>query len=84
MTIIEAMGTGLPIVASNVGGVPDMIEDKVSGMLTTVEPEAVAEAVLMLLGDRSLRETLGTNAKKDSKRFSAAYMAEQYCGIYNK
>ena len=82
MTIIEAMGTGLPVVAANVGGVPDMIEHGVSGMLTTSEPESVAAAVKALLEDQSLREKLGTNAKKDSKRFSAEFMAEEYCRIY--
>ena len=82
MTIIEAMGTGLPIVASAVGGVPDMIRDRVSGMLTTNQPEDVSRAVLALMEDRTLRETLGKNARKESKRFSAEYMAEEYCKIY--
>ena len=49
MTIIEAMGTGLPIVASAVGGVPDMLEDNVSGMLVPCDPEQTAQAVQELL-----------------------------------
>ena len=49
MTIIEAMGTGLPVVASAVGGVPDMLEDGVSGLLVSCDPDAVAQAVLQLL-----------------------------------
>lgn len=82
MTIIEAMGTGLPIVASAVGGVPDMLTDGKSGLLTTGDPDAVSKAVITLIEDEALRERLGENAKKESKRFSAEYMAEQYCEIY--
>ena len=82
MTIIEAMGTGLPIVASAVGGVPDMLEDGVSGMLVPCDPDAVAQAVLQLLQKKDLREKLGTNARKDSEKFSAEYMAQRYCDIY--
>lgn len=84
MTIIEAMGTGLPVVASRVGGVPDMITDRVSGMLTSREPEDVARAVLELMDDASLRKSLGEKAKLESKRFSAEYMAEEYSKVYSK
>ena len=82
MTIIEAMGTGLPVVASAVGGVPDMLRNGESGILVSREPEAVAEAVLQLLQQKELRKTLGENAREDSRRFSAEYMAEAYCNIY--
>lgn len=82
MTIIEAMGTGLPVVASAVGGVPDMLRNGESGILVSREPEAVAEAVLQLLQQKELRKTLGENAREDSRRFSAEHMAEAYCNIY--
>ena len=82
MTIIEAMGTGLPIVASAVGGVPDMIRDGQSGFLVKPVPEEIANMILKLLRDTSLREKLGGGAKEDSIRFSAEYMAEEYCQVY--
>lgn len=82
MTIIEAMGTGLPIVATAVGGVPDMIRDHESGLLTECDPDAVSKAVLELIADENLRKTLGQNAKRNSIRFSAQYMAERYCKLY--
>ena len=82
MTIIEAMGTGLPIVATAVGGVPDMIENETSGLLVPCEEAAVAQAMARLVSDASLREKLGQKAKEGSARFSAAYMAEQYCKSY--
>ena len=82
MTIIEAMGTGLPIVASAVGGVPDMLEDTFSGLLVPCDPEAVADAVLRLLGDEDFRKHLGTNARNDSRKFGAEHMARCYCNLY--
>ena len=82
MTIIEAMGTGLPIVASAVGGVPDMLEDGVSGILVSCDPEQTAQAVLALLDKEDLREKLGTNALAESKKFSAEQMARCYCDVY--
>ncbi len=84
MTIIEAMGTGLPIVASKVGGVPDMITDRESGLLTSIDPEEVAEAILALVGSEALRQSIGQRAKEDSKRFSADYMAKRYLEVYQR
>ena len=82
MTIIEAMGTGLPIVASAVGGVPDMLISEESALLVDGEPENTAAAVIRLAQDIHLRERLGQKAKQESRRFSADYMAQRYCAAY--
>lgn len=84
MSIIEAMGTGLPIVATEVGGIPDMVEKEETALLVPCEEDALCEACLTLIQDQALREKLGRNAKKDSQRFSAGYMAEQYCKVYKQ
>ena len=83
MTIIEAMGTGLPIVASAVGGVPDMLKDQFSGLLVSCDPEVTAQAVLRLLNEEDLRKTLGINALRDSQKFRAEHMARCYCDVYS-
>lgn len=82
MTIIEAMATGLPIVATAVGGVPDMITHGESAMLVPCEPAAVADACLKLIQNQMLREKLGKNALLGSLHFSAKHMAECYCHLY--
>ena len=82
MTIIEAMGTGLPIVATAVGGVPDMITHGQSGLLTDDRPEAVCEALASLAADESLRKQLGQKARQESVRFSADNMAKCYLKEY--
>lgn len=82
MTIIEAMGTGLPVVASQVGGVPDMLRQDVSGLLVPCDAKAVCDACARLVQDQELRRKLGENARTDSERFSAGYMARRYCEEY--
>ncbi len=81
MTLIEAMGTGLPIVATAVGGVPDML-DSGSAILTAVDTNEIADAFEKYFSDEALRRQHGTNAKKRSAAFSAAKMAEDYQLVY--
>lgn len=84
MTIIEAMGTGLPVVATAVGGVPDMFTDGESGFLVSEDPQQIAEAILRLAESETMRRDMGQKARAESVRFSAAYMAKCYCDVYEK
>lgn len=84
MTIIEAMGTGLPIIASRVGGIPDMIEDGVSGILVGLSSIELYKAVMELYVNDSLRNKLGNGAYKASIKFSAEAMAEKYMELYER
>ena len=82
MSIIEAMGTGLPIAATQVGGIPDLLRNGDSGLLVPCEDTAIADALEILAKDAVLRKQLGENARRDSQRFSSRTMAEQYCKTY--
>lgn len=82
ITLIEAMATGLPIVATNVGGVPDMIEDNNTGFLVETNKEQISETLLKLINDKELRERIGNATKVASKRFSAKEMKEKYAKLY--
>jgi glycosyltransferase involved in cell wall biosynthesis len=67
ITIVEAMCAGLPIVASNVGGIPEWVEDGVTGILV---PEGnslkLAKAIKSLLEDRNLRLMMGSRGYEKS------------------
>ena len=83
MTVIEAMGTGLPIVATNVGGVPDLLKDGKTGLLVPCNCEAISQACIQLLSDELLRSRLGMEARKESTKFDAQNMARQYINVYH-
>ena len=82
MTLIEAMGTGLPIVASNVGGIPDMLTNGSNAILTKVNNEEIVNAFISYANDTELRERHGKQALADSKVFSSHNMAKSYYDFY--
>lgn len=83
MTLIEAMGTALPIVASNVGGIPDMIKDGKSGLLCNPIAEDIAQKLEKLIIDQSLREQLGRTALLRANDFTSLTMTEEYLKLYS-
>ncbi len=60
LTILEAMALSRPVVASNVGGIPEMIEDGVNGLLVPPhDPPALADAIVRLLTNHQLADMVG-------------------------
>lgn len=84
MTLIEAMGTGMPILASNVGGIPDMIENEKSGLLCEPTVKGVVTGLERLISSEEDRKIYGHNAVSSSEKFSADKMAKDYYEIYLK
>ncbi len=65
VSLLEAMASGLPCIATTVGGIPEWIENGKSGLLIPPRsPDAVAEAILALAIDPSLRDRLGAVARE--------------------
>ncbi len=84
MALLEAMALGVPVVSRAVGGIPEVIEDKCSGILVpTGEPNTLAEACLVALRSEELRHRLShVAAQAISSRFSAQANAEHICRVY--
>jgi len=64
-SVLEAMAAGLPVVATRVGGIPEVIEDGVSGLLVAPrDSHALAIAILQVLKNERLAKQLGRSAKE--------------------
>jgi glycosyltransferase involved in cell wall biosynthesis len=64
VVLMEAMSTGLPVVASAISGIPELVEDEVSGLLVPPrDAAAIARALARLAADPALRERLGRAAR---------------------
>lgn len=84
VTLVESMGCGMPIIASAVGGVPDMITNEVSGLLIHPNSMELYHAMIKMMdGGASYRKSLGQKAFVKSKLFSAENMRDGYIRIYN-
>ena len=86
MVVLEAMAAGVPVLASAIGGVPDLIEHEVTGLLCDPDkPETFRVAVARLLEDRPLAKRLAAEAKKRARqRFHPLVVAKQHVDIYRE
>lgn len=72
MVLHEAMAFGLPIIASNVGGIPEIITEGVNGILVPPgNPEALSKAIIKLLEDPEIRKRMEVNNLQKVQRFPA-------------
>jgi glycosyltransferase involved in cell wall biosynthesis len=82
-TVLEAMASGRPVIASSVGGVVDMIADGASGLLVPPGDTAgLAVAMDRLLTNGDLRARLGASAKVSVRPFTASAVAERLEAVY--
>lgn len=85
VAIIEASSCAKPVVVSNVGGLPEVVEDGVSGFIVPPrDPEKTAEAIEKLVLDKDLREQIGQNGRERVKKlYNWDDNAKQMIEIYN-
>ena len=86
IVILEAMALGLPVVATRGGGVPDIIEDSVSGLLAEPEDaESLADAIERMLADKDLREKLARHSlQMVTADFTIKSMADKTFRVYSE
>ena len=86
VAVLEAMSAGVPVVASNAGGIPDIIEHERSGLLVAAgDPHALRGVVLRMLGDEALRVRLArAGRERVETRFSVQRMSRRYVEVYNR
>ena len=80
--LLDAMEQGLPVVASRVGGVPDIVHDGDNGLLIDpASPSQLRDAILRLKGDPQLRRTYGQCGREFAKDFSSDVMCSKYFAL---
>ena len=85
VVLMEATSVGLPIVATAVGGVPEVVTDGVDGLVVPPgDPQALAEALSRVIVDPDLRTRLGNGAKERSTMFDVARASRTIESIYRE
>jgi glycosyltransferase involved in cell wall biosynthesis len=80
---VEAQAAGCPVVASRVGGIPEYIVDRVSGLLVPVgDVERLADAIASVLEDRGLRKQLVGGGLRHARRYDWSHQLPQYLDLY--
>ena len=64
LSLIQAGMAGLPVVSTNVGSVPEVVLDNVTGIITSLDVQEIADALEKLVKDKALRERLGHAAQE--------------------
>lgn len=84
--LLEAMAAGLPVVATAVGGVPEVVVDGVTGLLVPPrDPQALADAILRLLRDPELRQRMGEAGRaRVIAHFSVEQMVRKTQALYDQ
>jgi len=83
IVLLEAMATGTPVVATRAGGIPDMIDNGISGTLTECgDDSAMAAGILSLLQDSRRRRAMGDAGRKRALQFSPEIIARQHLELY--
>ena len=85
MVIIEAMSMGLPIVASNVGGVSEIVRDGINGYALENDSALFAQRISEILGDEGMCRRFGENSQRIFRdELTQVHMIEGYMAIYAK
>lgn len=86
LSVMEAMSAGLPVIATSVGGVPELLEHGIHGFLTTPNDiSAMADAMSSLLHSSETRQRMGTEASRHAlENFDLKVMVERYSQLYRE
>jgi glycosyltransferase involved in cell wall biosynthesis len=85
IVLVEAMAQGKPVIATNVGGIPDFVKDGVNGFLVNYgDVETLANRMLILLTDDNLREKMGENARITAEEYQWDKIIDKYEKVYKE
>lgn len=84
-SVLDAMSVGLPVVGTDAGGIPEMIDSGCDGLIVPRQNSlALGLAIVSLLEDTRLRETMRLSARQKAQVFSAGNLVERYLNLYQE
>jgi glycosyltransferase involved in cell wall biosynthesis len=85
LSIIEAFASGLPVVTTNAGGIPDMVTDGETGLMVgRGDYEALADRVIRLLRDKDVATGIAARAREECGRYSWASVSGKWLRLYRE
>jgi glycosyltransferase involved in cell wall biosynthesis len=85
MVLLEAISSGLPIVATRVGGVPEIVVEGENGyLLKPGEIEGFVEKLKVLISDKQIRMNFGLKSRIIAEKFRRNQVAREWCQLYQK
>lgn len=85
LAVLEALASGTPVVASQIGGIPEQLSEETGVLVEPESPEALAEAIARLLADEELLQAMGPAAAEDARaRFSLHRQIDGYIELYGE
>jgi len=81
--LLEAMAAGKPIVATKVGGVPEIVKDGITGILVhPSNPGEMASAITEILNNQSIADSMGKEGRKRAESFDILFAVEKLESLY--
>jgi glycosyltransferase involved in cell wall biosynthesis len=82
-SILDAQSIGLPVVATNVGGIPEAVQNNYNGILVEAQnANELAEAIIKLVDNKELRKQLGLKGRESVKNFDTQLTTEKYLELF--
>jgi len=84
IAVLEAMAAGVPVISTNVGGLPDVVDQTLGVLVPRRDAAALGDAMALVLGDRDLAARMGAAARKRAAEFTVDRYTERCGALYEE
>lgn len=82
ITVLQAMAAGKPLVVSNRGALPELVKHLYNGLVSQLNPKALADSIINMYKDKNLRINISRNNKRTIKSYTWDKIFQRYIHIY--